>query len=410
MVTSRTQCAKCFSSIAKIRRKYYSKQACCQFRFFCYFAGNYLDRMVSENNSDPQLGSKSERSLHSCLVCSSAQYAFFICSFLHFVCGSISFLHFWKNAPPDFSSFIVESNESCAVKSARLMSKGCDLLELSNFWDGHGTLTFSHAVTVDEFVVEFLQCENIPSVKILGSANNWVTNYTIVSTASHSGGLTQRWHRAPGKTRISLHPHQPWPWILDHLLHHLLLCLCFLSLGACGAAGRSALAKDAAACFSVGLALLNGASAAGYAALRRWQETPLPALACAAYALFSAAVDFHPPRSAKCCILLGAAWLGASLCYASPRSAQRLLLVPPLPAAAMVALDASFLIRRRRQRCSVMAAAERDRARFDAAWRQIAVTRRPSLPCWRRPSRRPPTPARRSPRGTAAALLAFRRC
>ena len=226
--------------------------------------------MVSENNSDPQLGSKSERSLHSCLVCSSAQYAFFICSFLHFVCGSISFLHFWKNAPPDFSSFIVESNESCAVKSARLMSKGCDLLELSNFWDGHGTLTFSHAVTVDEFVVEFLQCENIPSVKILGSANNWVTNYTIVSTASHSGGLTQRWHRAPGKTRISLHPHQPWPWILDHLLHHLLLCLCFLSLGA-------SLAKDAAACFSVGLARLNGASAVGCAALRRWQETPLPA-------------------------------------------------------------------------------------------------------------------------------------
>ena len=49
---------------------------------------------------------------------------------------------------------------------------------------------------------------------------------------------------------------------------------------------------------------------------------------------------------------------GVAWCYASPRSsgdsAQRLLLVLPLPAAAMVALGASFLIRLRRQRHSMM--------------------------------------------------------
>ena len=191
--------------------------------------------MVSVNDADHQIGSKSERNLHSCLAYSSGQCAVFICSFLHFVWGSISFPHFWNNGPPDFNSFMIESNQSCAVKSARLMSKGCDLFEVSNSWDG--PVTFSHPVTVDEFVVEFLQCDNIPSVKILGSANNWATNYTIVSAASHSDGLTQRWNRGTGKTRISLHRHQPWPWILDHLLHHLLLCLRILSLGACRAAG-----------------------------------------------------------------------------------------------------------------------------------------------------------------------------
>ena len=109
--------------------------------------GNYLDRMVSENDSDHQkiglkIGSKSERSLHACIVCSSGKFDAFICLFRHFVYGSISFLHFWNNGPLDLSSFIIKSNQSCAVKSARLMSEGCDIFELSNSWDGHGNLIF----------------------------------------------------------------------------------------------------------------------------------------------------------------------------------------------------------------------------------------------------------------------------
>jgi hypothetical protein len=157
----------------------------------------------------------------------------------------------------------------------------------------------------------------------------------------------------------------------DHPLHHLILAFSFFSLCACGAMGRPSLARDAAACLSVGLALLNGASALGYAALQLWREAPLPALSSAVYTLFAAAIHLAPERSAVCCACLGAAWFCASLgcgCLLPGDPLEWVLLAPPLPAAAMAALGASSLSRRRRQRRDAAAAAEADAARFDAAW------------------------------------------
>ena len=300
------------------------------------------------------------------------QFFLLICCLLHLILCITTTYDYIGMQPLIVGSLGIESDKSMGLTSLRLLSKGCEISGISYRWDGNNVLTLSNPATVDKIILEFSHtCPNLfAPINILGTTDNWTANHTVISTKSQIRGGSVLFD----KSSIIIDHGRPWPWITVHPLQHLILAAFFFSLCVCGAMGRPSLAREAAACFSVCLALLNCASALGFAALRRWRDAPPPALACAAYALFAATIDLAPQRSAACSAALGAAWFCASLaceCLLHSGDLSGLLLAPPLPAATMAALGASFLIRRRRQRRDVLAAAAADAARFEAAWRRV---------------------------------------
>jgi hypothetical protein len=280
--------------------------------------------------------------------------------------------------PPDFNLFAIKAEHGFALNRTRLLFNGCEISHDTGAWDGRGVLNFSKPVKANQFILEGYEAEphHLPSFSIIGSADDWATNQTVVSTDSRLTIADPVLDVDPetGQTRISLTRRPPWPWMLSHPIHHLTLALAFISLSACGAIGRASAATETAIIFSFLLSLLNAASAIGYAALNRVPHSLPPVLSCAAYLLFAAALPCAPQRSALACLLLGVAWILASLACSLLLPPRHGALWPPalLPAAAMATLGASFLLRRRRRRRRAAAAAAADAGRFAEAWRRLA--------------------------------------